>query len=162
MCPNSDSMPFSINSLEITNPSVNKFIVKGTIVIRENITNNIRLSMDVTRCNLDMSHCEQFDKVVIPKLCDKINDKSSLWAPMTKAIRPRMKCPIHIGEYEIQSGTFDLNLVSRMNIEGFRWIVKNRILHRQGDKKKTSSHNQDRILFCLEGDVSVTAAKRRV
>lgn len=146
-------MAIYIENLDIRTPTVNKFIVTGTIQINENITSGLKLYMDVNRCNLDLSHCEQYDRVVIPNLCDKINDKSSFWAPMTKTIRPRMKCPVSVGSYIVNNGTFDLNLVSRMPIEGYRWIVKNRIV--QGAKKK------ERELFCCEFDVSVTVAKKR-
>lgn len=154
MCPNSSLMAINIENLEITNPSMNKFIVTGTIVTKENITGGLKLYMDVNRCTLDLSHCEQYDRVVIPNLCDKINDKTSFWAPMTKAIRPRMKCPITTGSYTVQNGTFDLNLISRMPIEGYRWTAKNRIV--VGPKKN------ERNLFCGEFDVSVTVAKKKV
>lgn len=152
MCPQSESLAMYIDDLDMQNPSLNKFIVTGLITLKENFTGGLKLYMDVTRCSLDLSHCEQYDRVVIPNLCDKINDKSSVWAPMTKAIRPRMKCPLKTGSYVVNNGTFDLNLVSRLPIEGYRWIVKNRIVH--GPKKS------ERLVFCCELDVSITVKKR--
>lgn len=152
MCPNSESLPLHIDKLKLENPSTNKFIVTGTIVAKENITGGLKLYMNVNRCTLDLSHCEQYDRVVIPNLCDKINDRTSFWAPLTKAIRPRMKCPVTVGDYIVNNGTFDMNLISRMPIEGFRWIVKNRIVN--GAKKN------ERVLFCSDMDVSVTQAKK--
>lgn len=153
MCPNSSSMAIYIDDLNIRTPAQNKFIITGTIQINEKIPGALKLYMHVNRCSLDLSHCEQYDRVVIPNLCDKINDKSSMWAPMTKNIRPRMKCPISIGSYVVHNGTFDLNPVSRLPIEGYRWIVKNRIV--MGPKKS------ERELFCCEVDVSITVAKKK-
>lgn len=147
-------MPLDIQNWEIKNPSLNKFLITGDIKIRENITGDLKLVMEVSRCTLDMSHCEKYDRLVVPKLCDKINDKSSLWAPMTKMIKPRIKCPLILGEHVIKNGTFDLNLVSRLPIDGFRWIVSNRVIYAEKSR-------QNRTLLCVDGDVSVTASKRR-
>lgn len=153
MCPNSENMTIYIDSFDLKSPSLNKFIISGTILMRENITSGLKLYMEVNRCSLDLSDCEKYDRVVIPNLCDKINDKASFWAPLTKAIRPRMKCPISIGNYTVNNGSFDLNMVSRLPIEGYRWIVRARIV--QGPKKK------ERDLFCADVDVTVTVSKRK-
>lgn len=109
--------------------------------------------MEVTRCNIDMSHCEQHDRLVIPKLCSKVHESNALWSPLVKGIQPRIGCPLKAGTYTLTNGTFDFSMISRLPIEGYKWMVYNKVVQ--------LANKTENKIFCLDAEVSITSAKRK-
>lgn len=54
------------------------------------------MELTATRCNLDRSQCEQYDKLYIKKLCNMFEqEKGSVFGTsILKNIEPSLSCPL--------------------------------------------------------------------
>ncbi|XP_055681121.1 uncharacterized protein LOC129788809 [Lutzomyia longipalpis] len=146
------NLPNNMDNVTVTMIQRNLYVLNGYLDITKDINVPVALSMDVKRCTLDKTHCEDYDSLTITKLCGKLKDAKALWAPMIESIQPTPLCPVKHGIYRMTNATANLAVVSRLPLDGYRWVVRFTV-HQDGDKKK--------ILICLDAEVSITNQKRR-
>lgn len=107
------------------------------------------------RCALDMSFCEEYDRISIGKLCSRFIQKNAPWSPFFDEIQPKITCPIEVGNYTFNNLVFDLGqTASILPIGGYRWLAFSKFLQqRENDQKKD-------IFFCLDVEVIITNTKK--
>lgn len=55
-----------------------------------------KLFISAKRCTMDMTQCEDFNKLTIPGVCERLNDKDMIWSDLTAMFKPKIKCPIQM------------------------------------------------------------------
>lgn len=111
-CPEQNELLMQFNITKKALPQRNKFSLNGTILVLEKISGPIEVSEDrsymnpdlffgnlhqlhfrTQRCTLDMTHCEDFDTLIIPEICSRLREKNVLWSDLIRSIRPKFGCP---------------------------------------------------------------------
>jgi len=108
--------------------------------------------MDVTRCKLDMKFCDETHKVVIPKMCGKIQDTNATWASFFDGFSPRITCPIKKGIYIANNASLDVSFLVNFALENYRWMCHSKIL-------RIGKNNERISAFCVDYNVAITIAK---
>lgn len=137
-------------------PISNKVIMSGAIVVKENITRPIELKTKITRCNMDMSYCVNYDTLTIATMCSKFIDKLSPWSTWAESFEPRFQCPLLENTYSTVNASLDLTAVAKLPIEGFHWILKFEFSELATEEDAAnSSEVTHRSLLCLDSDITV-------
>lgn len=138
--------------MNISTPQRNLYILNGDIIVSEDIKFPIALSLDVKRCSMDKTHCEDYDHMTMTQMCSKLRDAKALWAPMVEMIKPPPYCPVKKGTYRMVNATANLASVSRLPLDGYRWMTRFTV-HPEGHPKQVN--------LCVDVEVSVMNQKRR-
>lgn len=130
-------------------------VVNGNLVFDGKITvsgvmpMNLEFEIALTRCNLDMSGCVFFDRTYLPKICEKLNVKTTLIYQIAKGIKPTPRCPFAKGEYAFtRNSTMSLDFFRLLPIEGFVWKLRSSFHEKKGLKRM-------KRLACVQSDVAV-------
>lgn len=160
-CKDNTDMPIKFNAIVPNRPLTNKLIMSGEIVVQDNITGPIELKIHLTRCNVDMSYCVNYDSLSIQTLCSKFTEKQSLWAIFVESFEPQLKCPLQKNTYKVTNGTLDLTVAAQFPIEGFHWILKFEFYEGHSPADKNAGQEPIRLLMCLDSDVTVRNSRAR-
>lgn len=131
----------------------NVFTINSDVIVKETISEQLQLEVTVDRCETNRAQCESFDQLVIKNLCEKL-DNTPFGQEFKAKVKPNLKCPIKKGNYTIEKCSLDLNLISHLPLDGFRWAVWLRIWDVSERPKKI-------LITCLEGQVRVMLNSRR-
>jgi hypothetical protein len=91
--------------------------VRGTLEILETIPGPITMSIDSSRCSLDMKNCEHFSVINIREICKKFVDP--MYTGLFGKISPPLKCPLAVGNYTLQDTSVDLKFFELFPIDGY-------------------------------------------
>lgn len=121
-CPNTGNLPVQIEKLTFAKKSGRGNIF--TLAAAFNVTGKIydpievrhieilfickgfefclyfKLFISAKRCTTDMTHCEDFNKLSIPGVCERANDKGMLWSDFVGMFKPKIKCPIQMVTFQ--------------------------------------------------------------
>lgn len=64
----------------------------GNLTIKKDVGGPIEIHVSVTRCGLDRSNCEDYDKIVFKNICEKFRNRTSVFASIDY-ITPKITCP---------------------------------------------------------------------
>lgn len=130
-------------------------IITGTIEIKETLPMNMEMEIAITRCNIDGTGCSFFDKIMYPRICEKMNVKTSVAYKIASGLNPRPQCPVPVGIYEMRNGTnFSLQIFRSMPLEGYLWLTRNTFFEKKANKRLKK-------LACLGYDVAIVNKVRR-
>lgn len=113
--------------------------------------------MKITKCSLDLTHCDLYDTYKVINVCARLLEKNALWSKYVTSVRPPLRCPIAAGRYRIVNGTSDYTLAARLPIDGNRWITDMRLFETVTDVQ-TQRQRQEQV-WCLDNDVRITLSK---
>lgn len=65
----------------------------GNLTVKKDVHGPIEIHLSLTRCGLDRSNCEDYDKVIFKNICEKVRDRKSIFKEADQ-ITPRITCPI--------------------------------------------------------------------
>jgi hypothetical protein len=91
----------------------------GTLTVLEKVSGPITLSLESSRCSLDMKTCEQFSVFNIRELCKKFVDINPIYTSLFGKISPPLKCPLAVGNYTLEETVIDLRLFEFMPVDGY-------------------------------------------
>lgn len=127
----------------------------GKIHILELMPMNIELELGLTRCNIDKTGCNAFDRMIFPRICEKMGTKTSVAYKITKGISPTPSCPFAIGVYELtNNSSMALDIFKMLPIEGYLWKLQCAFFEKKGPKRV-------RPIACVEYEVTVVIKSRR-
>lgn len=127
----------------------------GKIHILELMPMNIELELGLTRCNLDKTGCNAFDKMIFPRVCEKMGTKTSVAYKITKGITPTPKCPFTVGVYELtNNSSMSLDIFKLIPLDGYSWKLQCAFFEKKGPKRV-------RPIACVEYEVSIVNKSRR-
>ncbi|KAG5674738.1 hypothetical protein PVAND_004689 [Polypedilum vanderplanki] len=136
-------IPVHFEELRVSKEN-NALTTYGRMLVNEQLPMNLEYEISITRCNLDSSGCIFFHKVSFPKICEKVEAKTSVAYEIARGIFPRPHCPISAGTYEIKNNsTFLLNQFILLPVDGFLWQTKH-IFYEKKNLKRV------RLLACIE------------
>lgn len=151
--PKNETYPVKVTNM--TGMCVNETInFNGKIEILEDLPTKIEVEASLTRCNLDSSGCSFFDKMIISKICEKMQTKTSISYKIAQGIRPIPTCPIVKNSYEMIDSKISLDMFKLLPLEGFLWRCRYIFYEKNGPKRV-------RPLACVEYEVAVVTKVRR-
>lgn len=118
------------------------------LIVREKISGPLNLSIESSRCTLDMKSCEYFNTLLFKQICKKFDDPNPLYQKMFGKITPAIKCPIAAGNYTLQQTELDFLVYQFLPIDGYYY---NSFL------KSTSG---GKMVWCLKTEITIL--KKRV
>ncbi len=66
----------------------------GYIKIDEDISENLELDLNVTRCDVDKKNCEHFERLIFSSVCGKLGSAGMFGAGFVKGMSPPLTCPL--------------------------------------------------------------------
>lgn len=124
-------------------------LTSGRLVVSEQLPMNLEYEISIIRCNVDSTGCAFYHKFIFPKICEKLETKTSMAYKLVRGITPRPHCPLPAGIYSItNNSTFLLNQVFMLQIEGYMWRMRHMFHEKKGQKRV-------RPLACVELDVII-------
>lgn len=91
----------------------------GHLIITKDVPGPIELIIESNRCDLKMKACERYDLFSIGGMCEKFKSKNTFFAGTLSKINPPIVCPVKTGNYTFDNAEFDLNIVSRLPMDGW-------------------------------------------
>jgi hypothetical protein len=122
------------------------------MIVREKIYGPMSLSMEASRCSLDMKNCEYFQTFNVKELCKKYVDTNIVYRMVFDKISPAMKCPLKPGNYSMEKTEFDVGLIDFMPVDGFIYTTTIKMISGSKDSKK--------VVLCFKAETKI--AKVRV
>jgi hypothetical protein len=111
-------------------------LTHGTVVVNEEIRGDVDLTIESSKCSLDMKTCTKHPTLKIRDLCKVISDKNAFYSNALEQITPRLKCPLKPGNYTISKCSADMSILSLLAIDGYVWVVEETITSDDGKTKK--------------------------
>lgn len=102
---------------------------------------------------MKMTNCEDYDKILITGLCQKFKDKFAFYTEVLKAFTPPLECPIKPGNYSITDTTVNLDLVSRLPLNGHRYLVSFKAI--------SGSKNGRKMVWCIDSETIIKDVRER-
>jgi hypothetical protein len=129
--------------------------LSGKIEILEQLPVNMEMELTLTRCNLDSTGCNFFDKLVFSRICEKMKAKTSIASKIVSGIHPTPQCPVAIGLYDMMNDSmFSVDMFKLLPLEGYLWRTRYVFYEKNGAKRV-------RPLACVEYDTSVVTRRTR-
>lgn len=151
--PANETYPVKVSDMRALYQNDTIFL-NGKIEILEVMPMNIEMEMTVMRCNLDLTGCYLFEKIVFSRICEKMKIKTSIAFKILSGIHPAPHCPIAKGTYEMMNDSkFSMETFKILPLEGYLWNSRNVFYEKIGAKRVRS-------LACLEYDITVNVAHR--
>lgn len=72
------------------------FRLNGNLSVNKKIYGPIEVQIDVTKCDLDRAHCEEYDKIIFKNFCEKIVRTNSFWTKFASTVEPKFVCPFQV------------------------------------------------------------------
>lgn len=72
------------------------FYLNGKLTVDRKIYGPLEVQIDVTKCDLDQAHCEEYDKIVFKNFCEKLLRTNSFWTRFAKSVVPTFACPFNV------------------------------------------------------------------
>lgn len=105
-----------------------------------------------TRCDLNMTHCENFDNFVVHDICRILNLENQLWSDIMAHAEPKIKCPIKKEtKIKITNAVVDLGYVAHLPLDGHAWTMTVKIF-----KAAPKSRFKKRQIFCMTFVITIT------
>jgi hypothetical protein len=117
--------------------------------IMEKIPGPISLSLESSRCSLDMKNCEYFNVINLKEICKKFVDINPIYTSVFGKISPPLKCPLAVGNYTIKETAIDLKIFAFMPLDGYFY---NTVM------KSTSA---GKTAWCFKTEVKIVKARVR-
>lgn len=73
-----------------------QFQLNGKLSINTKIYGPMEVQIDVTKCDLDRTHCEEHDKIVFKNFCEKLVKTNSFWTRFASTVEPKFACPFKV------------------------------------------------------------------
>lgn len=78
---------------EITNSLLQ---LNGKLSVNKKIYGPMEIQIDVTKCDLDRAHCEEYDKIIFKNFCEKLVKTNSFWTRFASTVEPKLVCPLQV------------------------------------------------------------------
>lgn len=145
-------------SMKLVLPESTDFaIVSGVVTVREDITGDIDLVLESSRCSLDFKSCSKENTMNVKGMCKLFKEKNAFYSKIFDAFQPNLDCyPLKAGDYILKDTLLDLKFAKLLPIDNyvfvdtFKWITN--------DKRSRSK----KVVMCFYLEVKVTSANRRV
>ncbi|KAG5677730.1 hypothetical protein PVAND_007461 [Polypedilum vanderplanki] len=108
----------------------------GYFSVINDITGDIYVAIDSTRCDLERNNCDKLDTFILKNFCYILVKKNGIFTEIFSKIQPRLKCPLKIGNYSFNNAAFDTKVFSMMPIDGSFWIINIRLIVETKKSKK--------------------------
>jgi hypothetical protein len=79
-------------------------------------------------------------------MCQKFKETKAFYSDIVQAFRPPLLCPIKPGNYTTSDTTVNLDLVSRLPLNGYRWLVTFKLISGSSTKK---------VALCLDSETVI-------
>lgn len=135
--------------------NINKIGYSGFINVSEEVTGEIELVVEASKCSLDMKNCEKYNNLKIVSMCDKFMDKGAFYSSALASINPPFQCPIKPGLYTLNEAALDLSLVSVLPLDGYVWVVTFKFLQAEKFKK------MKKVVLCLNSEIKVVRSSNK-
>lgn len=125
-----------------------KYPLSGMLVILEKISGPISLSLENSRCDLEMKNCGKGTNFNLKEVCKTLINPS----PKYSNIEPPLKCPIESGNYTIKPMEVDLKLISLLPIDGYIHTTTVKLSGTLNGKPK-------KVVFCMKGETKIVKVR---
>lgn len=132
-------------------------IVSGVVTVTEDITMDIDLVLESSRCSLDFKTCSKENTMNVKGMCKIFKEKNAFYSKIFDAFQPNLDCyPLKAGDYILKNTTLDLSFAKLLAIDNyvfvdtFKWITSNK------------KNRNKKVLMCFYLEVKVVSANRRV
>jgi hypothetical protein len=134
--------------------NINKIDYSGYIVVKEVITGDMVLVLDVNRCSVDMNACEKYSNRNFRNMCFRFHEKNAFYTSSFASINPPFDCPIKPGNYSLGESSIDMSLFSFFPYDGFIWVINYRFVSIQdGGKSK-------RVVMCANSEIKIVKVRK--
>lgn len=140
--------------LGLPRSAFNSAVVSGHVTVSEEISGDIELVVENSRCTIDMKTCERYRDLKTSGLCDNLKEKNEFYSSVLNSIYPRIECPIQPGNYTFEDTNFDLSFARFFPIDGHVFIQTYKLSETGANKKK-------RTVMCLFFKVKVQAVNKK-
>jgi hypothetical protein len=123
----------------------------GVMMVKEKIIGPMSLSMEASRCSLDMKNCEYFQTFNLKEMCKKYVDKNIVYRMVFDKISPPMKCPLAPGNYTMEKTEFNLGMIEFMPIDGYIYTTTIKMISGSGGSKK--------VVLCFKAETKITKVR---
>lgn len=123
-------------------------------VLEERLPSNMEFEISMTRCNLDKTGCVFFDRIIFPKLCEKMETRTSVAYQIVSGIKPALTCPIKRGQYELEHCSKASRRMIQLLPEGSLWRGRVVFFEKKGVKRF-------RPIACAEYELSIASKTHR-
>jgi hypothetical protein len=130
---------------------INQITYSGFSVISEQINGTLSMVLDVSKCDLAMKNCEKSSTRTIPGICKILELKETLFGNIFQSVKPPLECPIKAGNYSLGDSSIDMRAFSMMQLEGYVWAIKSRLVASDNDGRRT--------VLCVNTETKVVRTK---
>jgi hypothetical protein len=132
-------------------------IIRGSaeFTIAEKINGPILVSLDASRCSLDMQNCEKFMTYNFKQVCKKLAGSAILFKNVINAITPRLICPIVPGLYSVAESTIDVSVFALVPLDGYVYVINVKAV--SGDKESSTR----KMAFCYNMEAKVVKVRSK-
>lgn len=134
--------------------NINKVAYSGYIHVKEEITGELVLVLDTSRCSLDMKKCEKYSNRNFRNMCTRFHEQNKFYTSSFSNISPPFDCPIRPGNYSLGQSSVDLSLFSFLPLDGYIWVVNYRFVSiDEGGKSR-------RIVMCANSEIKIAKVRK--
>lgn len=126
----------------------------ATVIVKENITGDLDLVVDGSRCNMDMKTCDVRKVLNYKNMCQTMNDKNSMLARVLASVSPPMSCPLLAGNYTVPKTAIDLTFAKMFQIEGYMIVSNYKLVASDKLSKKK------KVIFCVYQEFKVITVRK--
>lgn len=128
---------------------------KERFVSLKTIVKYFKVQLKSTRCDLNLTQCENYDTVTHPNICEIMNKYIKVYTDLADRMKPNPKCPLDMPSIKILNATVDLSFAARLPLDGFTWITSIKLY-----KSIAHVRHKKQLLFCLISQNTITKSRR--
>jgi hypothetical protein len=130
-----------------------KLLLTGNMVFRENISGQIDLVLEGSKCSFDMKTCERNPTINVQDICKKFDLKTSFYSSLFASYKPPFKCPVQSGNYTMENTEIDLAFFSWLLEEGHFYSGTVKLIENETRTKKK------RVVICFYTGIKVVKTR---
>ena len=130
-----------------------RIVQSGHFQIFEEITPPIEAYITINKCDKTYKTCQLFVHIHLDHICQKLNDKNSMWSSFYNKIEPKVQCPVKTGSYYHNNSTVDFTSLLTFPVSTHIWLVKLKICH--------GSKICQKELFCLNFATEISYKRKQ-
>ena len=125
----------------------------------KDISGDLTVSLEFTRCSLDLKFCEKWRNVNVKEICAMFVENKKVYGVVlnvVNVIKPKLECPIKSGNYTLDRTSLDFTALRMFPIEDHVWVITSKFI--SFDKVSKTK----KVVSCMNTEVKITTGTRRL
>lgn len=139
--------------LKLSKSNINKFTYNVSVIVLEELSGNLTIVLEASKCGLDLKTCEKQSSWNIKDMCPKFKEKNAFYTSIFESLSPPFGCPIQVGNYTSIESVFDLSSFAWVPLDGYIWVINVKLVETNRGKSR-------RTVACVNGEFKVMKTRK--